>query len=220
MVAFAPGSTVARDLTNTVAGESLVVKGVAVDHAGVGTVVALGGVSTSAPGTVASVDSSGNLVAKAASDALYTVSGRYAGKSYSASFAVTSGDNRRSVTGVVRTAAGLGVAGATLKFLGASGTETVATATVGADGTYQANVPVTATRFSLDVASLNDVNGKPLYYNTYSFGTDTSGDALYYITGTSCAAPLPSGAALGDVVFFPVASGVIPPAPTGCTNNP
>ena len=216
VVAVASGTTPTRDLSNTVVNDSLIVQGIAVDYDGVATVVGLSGVTTTAPATVATVVSStGVLTAVGPSESTYKVSGRYNGKIYSADLNVAALGTRVSASGNLRRFTGEPVAGTTIHFLSASGS-TVASTTVGADGTYQANVPTGAARFTVDTSALVDTANNPLYYNEFSFGTDSTGTTLSYISTTSCSALLPSGGATPGVTLYKVSTGILPPVPNGC----
>lgn len=107
-----------------------------------------------------------------------------------------------------------GIAGVVVKFLNSSGT-TVAQVPTGPDGSYQANVPTSATSFIVDLAALPTT-----FYNQFTYGdldyTAEPGDSGL------CSVPLPAlseGASitLDDAIGY-ARSSSSPPAPpvSGC----
>ncbi len=128
---------------------------------------------------------------------------------------LTVSSNLASVTGRVRTvqigSTNAGVATVLVHFLNSAGDE-VATVLTGPDGRFQANVPLTATRFVADFGALPNS-----FYNQFTFETlDYSGDV------NGCSAPLPalslsSSAATSDSIGYRKGgSNPPPPPPSGC----
>ena len=119
--------------------------------------------------------------------------------------------NNAIVTGrVVNQASSTGVAGVSVLFLNSSGVS-VAQATTTANGTFSAQVPVTATRFHLDSASISAG-----FYKSYEYNTKR-----YSALISTCSAPLPTltagvTSALPTNIEIPPASGPPPPPPNGC----
>ena len=214
LVGVATGSQT-RSLANTLTGETLAVRALVVDTSGVGRLVSVSNLRTTAPASVATVSASaGTITAVGSSTALYSVTARVSGQNVSSSLAVSEAGTRVSTTGLVRLQDGTVVAGATIQFLNASGVA-LATTISGADGRFQANVPTSATQFSVDITALKKSSGQSLYYSTYAYGPDN-----YEPSFANCGTPLPSpfsgGALPSDVVFTPVGT-AIPGSPSGCT---
>lgn len=175
--------------------------------------VVLNGVNwvTTAPPTIATVTSAGVLTGIGSSSGkAYTIYGSYKGTRYSANLIVTA--QQDLVTGIVRNASEAIASGIVL-FYNASGKQ-VGEAYTTRDGSFQASVPSTATRFTINLSLVDP--SSIYFYKEFAYGSNN------YLEGTSCLAPLPSPlsaanatALPNDIVVFLQTLGP-PPPPTGC----
>lgn len=124
------------------------------------------------------------------------------------------------VYGNVRTSAGMPISGAVVKFYNAGGSK-VGESTTNASGNFGANLPTTATTFTVDASGGTFVQNGNTYTGGYLFTQFSYNNEEYIANDASCLAPSPSFST-GQAV--PLASSVVflerwlgPPAPpTGC----
>jgi hypothetical protein len=168
--------------------------------------------TTDAPASVATVTANGIVTGVGPSGGnIYTVSASATGSTVSSPLAVKLAQAR--VTGTVNVgedAAARPIAGAKLRFFTEGGVE-VGSAVTGHNGTFDAAVPTSATRFIIDISSSG------AYYSQFKSGAHTYATEL-----DSCRAPLP---ALTDgqtrtlstpLTLFLRSAGGPPPPPSGC----
>lgn len=145
----------------------------------------------------------------------YTASSTYGGATYSTNYAVTS--NTTSVSGQVTDSNGVPVAFAQVNYYDGSG-NLVGGSVSNTAGTFTGFVPATAVRFNV----LNTTISPSYYYRILEYGIGT-----YALTGSTCAAPLPtltagSSVSLPNTLVFPslvdaVGASTNPPPPPTCS---
>ncbi len=218
LIAIPDGSGITSDFGNLVEGETVTVRVLTIDRTGAGTLSAPTDVRLSAPSSVARLDED-VITAVDATSTTYTVRGNVNGRTLTATLRVSPLGSRVPVTGIVRTAEGVAVPGATVRFYGPSSSEVLASVVSGVDGRYRANVSPEATRFGVDVSDITYFDAEDdeltVYYTVYALA-----GGLNYDATLGCPAPLPalgSGATLPDAVFRRKTIGSTPPsAPDGC----
>ena len=202
----------ARDFSNTVAGESLSIRALVVDTSGVGTFQTVSNAATSAPASIATVSaSSATLTANSGSVSNYAITARYKGQTLSATLLVSAAGSRLDTRGRVQSTGGAAIAGATVFFYDASN-NLVGQVRSGIDGQYQANLPSTTSKLTTSVSALVGADSSSRYYSTYFYSSD-----YYDSSFANCATPLANfaGGQLSPLVFTARGS-TIPPPPSGC----
>jgi hypothetical protein len=177
--------------------------------------------TTNAPGSVATVTSNGTLTANGPTGGVsYTVSAQGPNGTVSSPLVIKA--VQALAIGVVRNVNGTGVSGVKVKFYNDAG-GLVGQATTGSDGVYRANLPTTATGFTIDIETA-DPGSNPIYYRQFDYTPPGREDALSYLNGElNCRASIPAltlGATtqISPIVLAARASGP-PPPPSGCLNG-
>ncbi|HWD41752.1 MAG TPA: hypothetical protein VG944_23120 [Fimbriimonas sp.] len=214
------GTQAPVDLTNTAAGNSIQFEFTATDANNRLVIVKADSLQTNAPSSVATT-SNGVLKIKASSSGTsYSVTASYLSPkspdgTLPSTFTVnfTSIAAEGSVSGAARDINGTVLPGLTIDFFSSS-QKLIGTAVTGLDGSFQANVPMTAKTFAPDLSSLSDT-----YTSVYAYG-----DGTYSMTVNTptnhCVPALPalksgSNVPLANaVVLYPLDVNNPPPAPT------
>jgi hypothetical protein len=199
------------DLRNLVVGDTIQLDITARNTSDGLVTVPVSGWTTTAPSSVATVSSSGQLTAISTTGSnSYIVQVTYGGVIYTAPLTISALQD--IVTGEVENSSNA-IENAIVDFYDANSAQ-VGTAYTARDGSFRASVPATAVRFTIDL-SLPDPTGA-LYYPEFAYGSNS------YLNGTSCLAALPTLSASVPTalpaVILPYArsSGSPPPPPTGC----
>ncbi len=202
------------DTGSLIAGDVVALSLVGTDANGL-TVPVGGNFATNAPASVATV-TGGTLNATGDSlGTVYTLTGRGGGSVLNADVRVF-GANQAILTGKVRATTGTGLSGVRVLFFNAAGTQ-VATGTTGSTGIFRAGIPLTATRFSIDLSTADPGTGGggTIFYRQFAFGT-----RMYLANDSGCRAALQTLTAgnnvlVNDIVPPARADGPAPP-PSGC----
>lgn len=170
------------------------------------------GWTTNAPSNVATVSSSGVLVALASSGTnQYVVQVNVGGATYSATISVS--PSQYIVTGLVRNTSNVGIE--SVAVLAYNGTTTLVGQThTSRAGTFRMSVPSSAVRFTVDMSKADP--GHVYYFTQFGYGSKE------YLDGISCLTPLPTP--LSSLAPTPLPNDIVPdlislgppPPPTGC----
>lgn len=209
------GSNVGVGLTNLAVGDTVQLQFVGQDSSGRQVTRTGSSFSTTAPSSVATISSDGVLTVHGVSGGTYSVSGLGPNGVLTRDFSSTA--PQAFVTGRVKNVNNTGVAVVRVMFYNDSGS-LLGTAVTGPSGLFRANVPGTASGFTIDVEAADPATSFAFYYRQYGYNNK------YYLNGMDCRATSPdltSGtttALPSDIVLAARASGP-PPPPSGCVGG-
>lgn len=196
------------DLNNLQVGDAANIQVAAYDELGNRVVLAVSSVVTTDALNAVSTVSGTILNATGTNGNLYGLTAVSTGTPYTATFRVKP-VQARVKSSVVASGTAAPLRGIRLLFF-ASGGINVGSVFTQFDGTFNASIPSNATSFTIDSTTIPSKYAKQFSFNGKS-----------YVTGLSCAAPLPTltnGTTLtlpGNLALYPSSAGP-PPPPTGC----
>ena len=211
---FLHGTTRQVDIGSLVAGDVVDLRLVGFDSKLVKQTISGATFSTSASPSVVQISGSTLTALATTSGTVFTVSGVKGAQAGQANLAVVPSGGSL-ITGLVRNAFLQGIYLVKVDFYAGS-TKVGSTHTV-SNGTFRIEVPVTTTRFTINLDEADPVSsdGTTKYYRQFGFG-----DFDYTANDPKCLAPTPvlhaGGNSMGDIVPELYGSGSPPPPPTGC----